>query len=167
MSCEWPRQVYAYISMGLGHSQLAHRRVTKKTASQCLASPHLSCWNSWVWFWPFFGTINSWIGAYPNRLAGLILQIWVCTASMKYCLTSLKLRANIVVNLDPNLIQDDLRERTDFLRRWQIEGPPDTYWLTALFEPGVSVTYIWLFLFLINTVARKVEFFLLEFLGVV
>jgi hypothetical protein len=27
MSCEGPRQVYAYISMGLGHSQLVHRRV--------------------------------------------------------------------------------------------------------------------------------------------
>jgi len=65
---------------------------------------------------------------------------------MKYCLTSLKLRANIVVNLDPNLIQDDLRERTDFLQRWQIERPPDTYWLTALFEPGVSVTYMTFFI---------------------
>jgi hypothetical protein len=26
-SCERPRQVYAYISKGLGHSQLIHRRV--------------------------------------------------------------------------------------------------------------------------------------------
>jgi len=27
MSCEQPKEVYAYISMGLGHSQLIHRRV--------------------------------------------------------------------------------------------------------------------------------------------
>ncbi len=27
MSCERPRQVYEYISMGLGHSRLVHRRV--------------------------------------------------------------------------------------------------------------------------------------------
>jgi hypothetical protein len=27
MSCEQPSQAYALISMGLGHSQLAHRRV--------------------------------------------------------------------------------------------------------------------------------------------
>ncbi len=27
-SCEQPRQVYEYISIGLGHSQLVHRRVS-------------------------------------------------------------------------------------------------------------------------------------------
>ena len=40
---------------------------------------------------------------------------------------------------------DDLSQRTDFLRSWQQEGPPDTFWLAALFEPGdflIAILYI-------------------------
>jgi len=39
----------------------------------------------------------------------------------------------------------DLKERTDFLRDWQVNGPPRSYWLTALFEPGdflIAIMYM-------------------------
>jgi len=40
---------------------------------------------------------------------------------------------------------EDLRLRTQFLRDWQKNGPPETFWLAALFEPGdflIAVLYI-------------------------
>ncbi len=39
----------------------------------------------------------------------------------------------------------DLQARTKFLRDWQENGPPETFWLAALFEPGdflIAVLYI-------------------------
>ena len=39
----------------------------------------------------------------------------------------------------------DLRLRTEFLLDWQQNGPPSTFWLAALFEPGdflIAVLYI-------------------------
>ena len=40
---------------------------------------------------------------------------------------------------------DDLLKRTEFLRDWKMTGPPDSYWLTALFEPGdflIAIMYL-------------------------
>ena len=40
---------------------------------------------------------------------------------------------------------NDLLERVDFLKKWHTEGPPKTFWVTALFEPGdffIAIMYI-------------------------
>jgi dynein heavy chain len=40
---------------------------------------------------------------------------------------------------------DDLLERVDFLQKWHKEGPPTSFWVTALFEPGdflIAIMYI-------------------------
>ena len=41
---------------------------------------------------------------------------------------------------------DDLHERVDFLTNWLVVGPPNEFWVTALYEPGdffIAIMYIY------------------------